>query len=234
MINDDTLVSWYKLDLSNLKLKPGGYVSRPYLFYSLRSVDGELYFGNEQNVYPYSDLIFKENKSYKDKPGRNKVLANSGMQNLLFGNPLTFCNLLINITKQENDSLQITYHIHNSCLDTIIQKVRWINNLEYKFSISKNNILRNDYIGSYYAIVHLSNRNKKHKTRDTKICILTINADLSIQKMIYPIPRPRVEMGIDWNLIFTNDENENIYYLNTVFGKTTASSQVQLYKIKTN
>jgi len=234
LIHDDTLLNRFQLDLSDLKLKPGGYVSRPYLFYSLTSVDGELYFGNEQNVYPYSDLVFKGYKSYKDNLKGNNVLANSKMQTLLYGNPLTFCDLLINITKEQNDSLQITYHIHDSCSDTIIQKVRWINNLEYKLLISKNDIFRNDYTGSYYAVAYLSNRKKKHKTRDTKICILTINADLSIQKMIYPIPRPRGEMGMDWNLIFTNDENGNIYYLNTIFGKTTASSKVQVYKIKIN
>ena len=234
LIQNNHYVKRYTLNFSNLKLKPGGHVYTPYLFSSLTTIEDELFFGNDKYYYPYSFLRFKGYKDYNARAKGNKTLSNDKTKNLLSGNPIMDCYLLTEIKTRENDSLKLSYQINDYCADTTFQIFRSMGKLNYEVHISKELIFKNNLNGNYYAVVYLLNRDQENKYKDSKVGLFIMNTDLTVYKTIYPIPKPAGETLLQWKRIFTSDEYGNIYYLNTIFGKTAADSEVQIYKIKTN
>jgi len=100
------------------------------------------------------------------------------MLNPLFGTPLTSCDLLQRITTEENDSAKTTYHIYDSCIDSIFQKVRLIGNLEYELSLSIDMIFRNNFTENYYRVMYLYDKNIKFKRKYSKMGILILDTEL--------------------------------------------------------
>jgi hypothetical protein len=232
VIHNDTLFNWHRLDFSNLKLQPGGYVSRQYLFYSITSVDGELYFGNLDYVFPYRHIKFAGYKSFREKLVGRRILANSETKSLVKGIPLSDCLILSKLERIFDDSLRIIYNLIDYCSDTTYQKHRVLQDPFKKLFIRKNLIFKNSYLGDYYVIFTYEEDYEDEENDIINFGIIYLDKDLNLKNMVYPIPPPEGHLDFDIGLVFTHDQQGNIYYLSTKFEKPQQKSFVEFYRIR--